>query len=101
MPLINLIQFPTVALLLATLVNAWWILDPTSLVQERLGPIVSPGQVSGHVHNISSASNLDQYPRTTLSIPAIAHLIRFKVCLWCFLRENEDLIADISAYWAP
>ena len=55
--LIDLIQRGAVALLLSTLATGFWILDPTSLVQERLDPIVSPGIVSGHVHNIAGPSN--------------------------------------------
>ena len=54
----NLVQRSLAATVLLTpFVHAFWILSPSSLVQERLDPIVSPGQVSNHVHNIVGASN--------------------------------------------
>ncbi|KAI9724661.1 MAG: hypothetical protein M1828_003530 [Chrysothrix sp. TS-e1954] len=60
---------------------------PSRLISERADPLISPGQISGHVHTISGgnafALNLD-YAEA-----------RNSTCSSCPIKE------DLSAYWTP
>ena len=88
--------------------QAFWILGHDSLTQDRLDPIVSPGQVSGHVHNIIGASNfgpevsfesLTASNCTTSPVQADMRLVLHRpyalLCTWLM-----QIILS-SSYWAP
>jgi len=76
-----------VAFLSLKCVQAYWILGCNPLKIDRSDPIVSPGQVSGHVHGILGGNNFDttyDYNKT-----------RQSTCSSCNVQ------ADLSNYWAP
>ncbi|GAA5931862.1 uncharacterized protein JCM15063_001588 [Sporobolomyces koalae] len=76
------------ALLAANLVEAFWRLPcGNSLVIERADTIVSPYQVSGHVHNILGASNF--------ALGTTFEQLRASECTSCLVKQ------DMSNYWTP
>lgn len=57
------------------------------LVFERLDPIISPGSVASHVHNVAGGSNFG---------PSADYAsLRQSSCTSCPIKE------DLSAYWTP
>lgn len=76
--------------LLATIdkITAFWRLPCAGpVVTERIDPVVSPGKVSGHVHAIMGASNIN-YTTTYEDL-------RASECTSCQVSQ------DLSAYWVP
>ncbi|GAA5867570.1 hypothetical protein JCM8547_001223 [Rhodosporidiobolus lusitaniae] len=72
----------------ASSVEAFWRLPcGNSLVIERADSIVSPGQVSGHVHNILGASNF--------GLQTSFEEMRASECTSCLVKQ------DMSNYWTP
>lgn len=70
-------------------VSATWRLqfDPSALVIERLDPIVSPGTIAGHVHNIGGGSNF--------GMSSNFDTLRQSSCTTCLVKQ------DMSNYWSP
>lgn len=69
-------------------VSAFWRMPcPGRLVMERIDPIVSPGEVSGHVHTVSGGSGFGY----TTSYEQQ----RASACSSCPIKQ------DLSAYWTP
>ncbi|GAA5945455.1 hypothetical protein JCM10213_005991 [Rhodosporidiobolus nylandii] len=74
--------------LLASPGSAFWRLPcANSLVIQRADSIVSPGAVSGHVHNILGGSNFD--------LSTTFEGMRASECTSCQVKQ------DMSAYWTP
>ncbi|GAA5911357.1 hypothetical protein JCM5296_007334 [Sporobolomyces johnsonii] len=57
------------------------------LIQERADPIISPGEVAGHVHTVVGGSNF--------GLNATYADLRSSECTSCHAK------ADLSAYWTP
>ncbi|BGP05739.1 hypothetical protein JCM10049v2_001552 [Rhodotorula toruloides] len=69
-------------------VEAFWRLPcGNSLVVERGDTIVSPGRVSGHVHNILGGSNF--------GLDTTFDSLRQSACTSCLVKQ------DMSNYWTP
>ncbi|GAA5978798.1 hypothetical protein JCM10908_004490 [Rhodotorula pacifica] len=69
-------------------VDAFWRMPCENvLVVERGDPIVSPGQVAGHVHNIVGGSNFN--------LDADFASLRQSECTSCLIKQ------DLSNYWTP
>lgn len=77
----------TFFLVLPALARAFWILDHSSLTQDRLDPIVEEGRVSAHVHNIIGGSAFG----ATLDTGRMAAA----AC------STAPVQADRSNYWVP
>ncbi|RMY71810.1 hypothetical protein D0863_04914 [Hortaea werneckii] len=82
----------TAALTLATLFSApseafWRMPCPGRLVQERIDPIVDPGEVSGHVHTVSGGSGF--------GFETSFEQQRQSACSSCPVKP------DLSVYWTP
>ncbi|GAA5840436.1 hypothetical protein JCM11251_006559 [Rhodosporidiobolus azoricus] len=72
----------------ASSVEAFWRLPcGNSLVVERADTIVSPGAISGHVHNILGASNF--------ALSSTFEQLRASECTSCLVKQ------DMSNYWTP
>ncbi|GAA5905670.1 hypothetical protein JCM6882_008742 [Rhodosporidiobolus microsporus] len=72
----------------ASSVEAFWRLPcGNSLVVERADTIVSPGAISGHVHNILGASNF--------ALSSTFEELRASECTSCLVKQ------DMSNYWTP
>lgn len=72
----------------SSVVSAFWRLPCSSAVTtERIDPVVNPGKVSGHVHAIMGASNIN-YTSTFEDL-------RASDCTTCQVSEDK------SAYWVP
>ncbi|GAA6061607.1 hypothetical protein JCM10212_000915 [Sporobolomyces blumeae] len=79
-----------VASLLVANVEAFWRLPcGNSLVIERADTIVSPYQVSGHVHNILGGSNF--------ALGTTYEELRQSECSSCLIKPTQDA----SNYWTP
>ncbi|GAA5989299.1 hypothetical protein JCM11641_006105 [Rhodosporidiobolus odoratus] len=69
-------------------VEAFWRLPcGQSLVIERADPIISPGAVSGHTHNILGGSNF--------ALSNTFEQMRDSECTSCLVKQDK------SAYWTP
>ncbi|KAK9893605.1 WSC-domain-containing protein [Cystobasidium minutum MCA 4210] len=68
-------------------VQAYFILQGPPVVVERIDPIVSPGQVASHVHNIVGANNIDS--------SSTYDSLRESTC------TSLPITKDLSAYWQP
>jgi hypothetical protein len=68
-------------------VQAMFILTTSTLVTERLDPIVTPGNVSTHVHTILGASNFN--PNVNVDQQMASNC------------TTVPVQADKSLYWAP
>ncbi|KAI1621836.1 WSC domain-containing protein [Exophiala viscosa] len=69
------------------LVNAYWRMTCSVAQTGRVDPILSPGSVSGHVHLLSGATNVNTTSDyDTLSVAS---------CTTCSVQK------DLSAYWTP
>ncbi|GAA5867574.1 hypothetical protein JCM8547_001225 [Rhodosporidiobolus lusitaniae] len=76
------------ALLAVSRVEAFWRMPcGNSLVIERADSIVSPGAVSGHVHNILGGSNF--------ALGTSFEALRKSECTSCVVKQ------DLSNYWTP
>ncbi|GAA5875572.1 hypothetical protein JCM16303_000671 [Sporobolomyces ruberrimus] len=76
------------ALLVNSSVQAFWRLPcGNSLVIERADTIVSPYQISGHVHNILGGSNF--------ALGTTYEALRASDCTSCLVKQ------DMSNYWTP
>ncbi|KAL7410277.1 WSC-domain-containing protein [Mrakia frigida] len=74
--------------LLSSSTDAFFILShPKTLVHTRLDPIVNPGQISGHMHNVVGANSFNRSYDLTLQ--------REATC------TTSPVQADLSTYWAP
>lgn len=60
---------------------------PGRLTLQRIDPIISPGQVSGHVHTVSGGSGF--------GFSTSYEQQRASACSSCAIK------ADLSAYWTP
>ncbi|KAK4556946.1 hypothetical protein LTR86_005927 [Recurvomyces mirabilis] len=89
MPSIRIAQAAVgLALALTRPVSAFWRMPcPGRLVLERIDPIVSPYEVSGHVHTVSGGSGFGF--NTTYEQQ------RASACSSCPIKD------DLSAYWTP
>ncbi|KAG8924241.1 hypothetical protein FRC01_011740 [Tulasnella sp. 417] len=68
--------------------NAWFRLAcSTPLVQERIDPIISPGQTSQHLHSIHGGSNFSK--------DMTYNTARQSSCTSCAIAQ------DLSNYWTP
>lgn len=82
----------TIALALAAALagpaSAFWRMPcPSRLIQERIDPLVFPGQVSAHVHTVAGGNGFgftENYRQA-----------RESECTSC------PITADLSAYWTP
>ncbi|KAL5487513.1 hypothetical protein ACEPAI_5621 [Sanghuangporus weigelae] len=84
--LLHILNFAFLSLLFVP-TNAWWILAHDSLTQDRLDPIVTPGKVAYHVHNIIGSSGFG---------PTVSNeSLQDANC------TTAPVQADKSAYWAP
>jgi len=73
---------------LSTPVSAFWRMPcPGRLVLERVDPIISPGEVSGHVHTVSGGSGFGFSTNYSQQ--------RASACTSCPIKQ------DLSAYWTP
>ncbi|KAK5135849.1 hypothetical protein LTR08_004498 [Meristemomyces frigidus] len=73
---------------LSLAVSAFWrMLCPGRLVLERIDPIISPGEISGHVHTVSGGSGFGYTTDYEQQ--------RASACSPCPIKE------DLSAYWTP
>ncbi|KPV75713.1 uncharacterized protein RHOBADRAFT_25888, partial [Rhodotorula graminis WP1] len=72
----------------ASSVDAFWRMPCNNvLVTERADPIVSPGQVAGHVHTVVGGSNF--------GLSSSFQDLRASECTSCLVKQ------DSSAYWVP
>ncbi|KAF2084619.1 WSC-domain-containing protein [Saccharata proteae CBS 121410] len=81
------LSFGIVATLAGTASAFWRMSCPGDVLNERADPIVSPGQVSSHVHRIAGGNGFNfsmDYEDTQASI-----------CSSCTVKE------DLSNYWTP
>ncbi|KAG9021141.1 hypothetical protein FS837_007537, partial [Tulasnella sp. UAMH 9824] len=68
--------------------NAWFRLAcSTPLVQERIDPIIAPGQISQHLHSIHGGSNFSK--------DMTYNTARQSSCTSCSIAQ------DLSNYWTP
>lgn len=67
--------------------DAFWRMSCSIIQTGRIDPIVSPGEVSSHVHKISGASNIG--PNSTYES------LQSSNCTSCEIKK------DLSAYWTP
>lgn len=77
----------SLALSMATAVNAYWLMGASFITTERLDPIVNPGTVSGHVHSVVGGSNFGPESST--------ELLRSSQCTSVPIKEDK------SNYWFP
>lgn len=74
--------------LLVSSTEAFWRLPCAGpVVTERIDPLVSPGKLSGHVHAIMGASNIN--------FTSTFEDLRASQCTSCQVSQ------DLSAYWVP
>ncbi|KAG8968051.1 hypothetical protein FRC05_001684 [Tulasnella sp. 425] len=84
---------PSFAAILASLAsvevaNAWFRLPcATPLVQERVDPIISPGQISQHLHSLHGGNSI--------SMNLTYNSARASTCTSCAVTQ------DLSNYWTP
>jgi hypothetical protein len=93
-----------VTLLLLAPVNAFWILSHGALTYERLDPILSPGQVSAHVHTIiggnAFAPTMD-FAKTQTSTCTTSPVEDDKRSGHSYLRKWQFTHDLYSSYWSP
>ena len=98
------------ALALLSQAQAFFILDHAPLVRTRLDPIVNPGTISSHVHNVVGGSRFGKdYSHDDLSKSrcTTAAVSVDKVRLLLTSRPHNartfaDLVPNLqSNYWAP
>lgn len=78
----------SVAALLTAPASAFWRMPcPSRLVEERIDPIVSPGEVSGHVHQVAGGNGFG-FEMTYADA-------RASDCSSCPITQ------DLSNYWTP
>ena len=75
------------AVLSPALVLANFRIECGILTHERLDPVVSPGAVSGHVHDIAGGSNL--------AATVTTGSLRKSACTSCEVKQDKSL------YWTP
>ena len=67
--------------------NAFWRMQCSTSQTGRIDPIISPGQVSSHVHRISGGSNIN--------VNSTYESMQESACTTC------EIGADKSGYWTP